>query len=84
MENAENALWIEIKNVVGAIKKISTVIVEHKGNINEIEQMGKKENINLYMEIDGVKNFPKLVRDLEKLEVVVTVTTVPSFGYVYG
>jgi energy-converting hydrogenase B subunit Q len=83
-EPAENALWIEIKNVVGAIKKISTVIAEHKGNINHIEQIGKKDTVNLYLEIEGTKNFQKLIKDLEKLEVVVNVTTVPSFGMVYG
>jgi energy-converting hydrogenase B subunit Q len=80
----QNALWIELKNVVGAIKSISTVIADHKGNITHIEQIGQKENAYLYLEIEGAENFPKLVKDMQKLAVAVSVTTVPTFANVYG
>jgi energy-converting hydrogenase B subunit Q len=84
MEKTEKALWIELKNVVGAMKDLSTTIAKHKGNISHIEQIGKKENVHLYIEIDKADDFEKLQKDLEKLKVVVSLTTVPSFANVYG
>lgn len=83
-KTSQNAVWIEIKNVVGAIKSITTVIADHRGNISHIEQIGQKENAYLYLEIEGVGNFQKLIKDLQKLPVTVNVTTVPTFGNVYG
>ncbi len=80
----ENALWIELKDVIGALKDICTVIAEHEGNIGHIEQIGKKETVHLYLEIEGVADFDRLVVDLKKLDVVVSVTTVPTFTQVYG
>jgi len=83
-EKTGKALWIELKDVVGAIKEISTVIAEHRGNIADIEQMGKKDTVNLYLEIENVDDFDRLVKSLRKLKVVVSLTTVPTFGNVYG
>ncbi|MBN2251392.1 MAG: DUF5612 domain-containing protein [Candidatus Altiarchaeota archaeon] len=84
MEKEGKAVWIELENVVGAIKGISSVIAEHEGNIGHIEQIGKKDTVHLYLEIEDVKDFEKLVKDLEELEVAVSVTTVPTFANVYG
>lgn len=83
-DSAGNALWIELRNVVGAIKDLSTVIAQHGGNISHIEQIGKKENVHLYLEIEDVKDFRKLIKDLRKLKVVVDIKTVPTFANVYG
>lgn len=80
----ENALWVELKNVIGALKDISTVIAEHNGNIEHIEQIGKKKTVHLYLEIGGVKDFNRLIGDLRRLGVVVSVTTIPTFTQVYG
>jgi len=60
------------------------VITEHKGNITDIEQVGRKENVYLYLEIEGADDFQKLVKDIRKLPVAVNVTTVPTFEDVYG
>jgi len=84
MEKTGKALWVELENVVGAIKGISTVIAKYKGNIQHIEQIGKKDTVNLYLEIEDVENFDRLIKDLKKLKVVVSVTTVPTFANVYG
>ncbi len=84
MEKTEKALWIELKNVVGAMKDITTTIAKHKGNICDIEQIGKKENVNLYLEVDKADDFDKLIKDLKKLSVIVNLTTVPSFANVFG
>jgi energy-converting hydrogenase B subunit Q len=65
-EKTGEALWIELKNVIGAIKDLSTTIAGHGGNIIHIE------------------HFAKLIKDLKKLKVVVKVTTVPTFGQIYG
>jgi energy-converting hydrogenase B subunit Q len=83
-EKTGEALWIELKNVIGAIKDLSTTIAGHGGNIIHIEQLGMRENVYLYFELEGVDDFAKLIKDLKKLKVVVKVTTVPTFGQIYG
>lgn len=84
MDKPENALWLEILNVVGALKEISSVIASHEGNISHIEQLGKRENVYLYLEIEEIDDFEGLIRELGKLKVVVSVTKVPTYGNVYG
>jgi energy-converting hydrogenase B subunit Q len=83
-EKTGEALWIELKNVIGAIKDLSTTIAGHGGNISHIEQIGMKENVYLYLELEGVDDFQKLIKELRKLKVTVKVTTVPTFGQIYG
>ena len=77
-------MWIELKNVVGALRDVSNVIVEHMGNISYIESIGEGKSVQLYLEISGVKNFDKLVSDMRKLKVVISVTTVLTFQKIYG
>jgi len=80
----ENAIWIELKNVIGALNSVSKVIVDHKGNISQIEHFGTGRTVHLYLEIEGLKNLGKLINDLKKLEVVVSISTVPTFTEIYG
>ena len=77
-------MWVELKNVVGALRDVSNVIVEHMGNISYIESIGEGKSVHLYLEISGIKNFDKLVSDMRKLKVVISVATVPTFQKVYG
>lgn len=79
-----DALWIELRDVVGALKDICTVIAEYGGNISHIEQIGKKGTVHLYLEIEGVGDFSRLMTELKKHDVVVSITTVPTFSQVYG
>jgi energy-converting hydrogenase B subunit Q len=80
----EKAIWIELKNVVGALKAISTVIADHGINIGNIDQIGAGKNIYFYLEIEKVRNLGRLIADLKKLPVVVSVSTVPTFSEIYG
>ncbi len=79
-----DALWIEVKNVIGALKQITTVIADHEGNITYIEEIGKGKTVHLYLEIEGVKNFELLVDELSSLDVIISITTVPTFTQIYG
>ena len=83
--NMKTALWIKIKNVVGALKGVSTVIASHKGNIVYIEQFGDStREAHLYLEIEGAEDKKRLVEDLTTLGVVLGVERVPTFGEIYG
>jgi len=84
MLKMENAIWIELKNVIGALNSVSKIIAEHKGNISQIEHFGMGKTVHLYLEIEGLKNLGKLINDLKRLEVAVSISTVPTFTEIYG
>ncbi len=77
------ALWIEIKNVVGALKEVTTIIASHEGNIVYIEQF-TQENAHLYIEIEGIRDIKELTGELSDLDVVLSVIGVPTFYEIYG
>jgi energy-converting hydrogenase B subunit Q len=80
----KRAIWVELKNIVGALKKISETIADHGINISYIEEIGEGEVVHLYLEMEGVGDLDKLIADLNKLDVVVSIKTVPTFYQVYG
>ncbi len=80
----KTVLWIKLKNVVGALRELSTVIAERKGNITYIEQIGSGNVVYLSLEIEGIKNRKPLIDGLKKLKPVLSVETVPSFSEIYG
>ncbi len=84
MVKPEKAVWVEIKNIVGALKDIASTIASHEGNISHIEQIGSGETVHLYLEIEGVGDLDKLVDEIDGLEVTVETNTVPTFYQVYG
>jgi energy-converting hydrogenase B subunit Q len=88
MENssAKTAFWIRIKNVIGALRDVSTVIAESEGNIVYIEQFGEHDEhgAHLYLEIEGLKDTEKLIKNLVKLNAIIDVKIVPTFGEIYG
>jgi len=84
MTEPEKAVWVEIKNVVGALKDIASTIASHDGNIVHIEQLGSGETVHLYLEIAGACDLYKLVEEIENLDVTVETSTVPTFYQVYG
>ncbi len=83
-KDSENALWIEIRDSIGAIKDISTEIALRKGNISHIEQFRDGNRIHLYLEIGGLRNLDGVVRNLGKLNSVSSVTIVPTLKKIYG
>ena len=80
----KRAIWIELKNVVGALKDVSGVIAGHGINISYIEEVGEGEIVHLYLEMEGVSDLNKLISDLDNLDVVISIKTVPTFYHVYG
>jgi len=80
----KRAIWIELKNVVGALKHVSGIIADHGVNISYIEEVGEGDIVHLYLEMEGVKDLDKLISDLDKLDVAVSIKTVPTFYQVYG
>ncbi|MEA1924780.1 MAG: DUF5612 domain-containing protein [Candidatus Altiarchaeota archaeon] len=84
MSEPEKAVWVEIRNVVGALKDIASTIASHGGNIVLIEQLGSGETVHLYLEITGSGDLDKLVEEIDGLEVTVETSTVPTFYQVYG
>jgi len=86
------ALWINPKNVVGALKKIAEKIAEFDGNIVYIEQFERVGKMWLYVEIEiNEQNeqkqeeiFKNLIEELKKLDVVLSVERVSSFNEIYG
>ncbi|HDN82921.1 MAG TPA: ACT domain-containing protein [Candidatus Altiarchaeales archaeon] len=78
------ALWIEVKNVVGALRDVADVIARHNINISYIEQKGNGNYVYLYLELENVKDIAGILNDLKKLEVVRSITQVPTFYEVYG
>ncbi len=79
-----NAIWIELKNVIGALNSISRVIAEHKGNIEDMEYLGEGKTVHLYLEIGGPGEIDRLINDLKGLDKVVSISTVPEFSRIYG
>ncbi len=84
MDQEENAIWIELKNVTGALQKVTATIAEYKGNIVHIEHITGDETVHLYLEIENISNMRPLIRDLTQLEVTIAITTVPTFHQIYG
>ncbi len=80
----KRAIWIELKNVVGALNDVSGIIASHEANISYIEEIGEGGTVHLYLEMEGVTDLDRLISDLNKLDVVVSIKTVPTFYQVYG
>ncbi|PKP56261.1 MAG: hypothetical protein CVT88_10385 [Candidatus Altiarchaeales archaeon HGW-Altiarchaeales-1] len=85
-------LWIEPKNVVGALGKIAGKIAEFNGNIVYIEQFERIKRMWLYVEIEtneqvqqkAAEKFENLITGLKELDVVLSVDNVSSFNEIYG
>lgn len=80
----KKAVWINLKNVVGALKAISSTIADHEVNISYIEEIGEGESVHLYLEVEEVKDLEGLLEDLNKLDVVLSIDSIPTFHQVYG
>ncbi|NCN64788.1 MAG: hypothetical protein GW779_00700 [Candidatus Altiarchaeum hamiconexum] len=86
------ALWIEPKNIVGALGKIAGKIAGFNGNILYIEQFERAGRMWLYVEIETdepdkqktAEKFEILITGLKELDVVLSVENVSSFSEIYG
>ncbi|OQX21728.1 MAG: hypothetical protein BWK75_02540 [Candidatus Altiarchaeales archaeon A3] len=84
-------LWIEPKNVIGALKEITGRIADFNWNIVYIEQFERVKRMWLYVEIEilvdekeALEKFKILVTKLKELDVVLSVENVSPFNEIYG
>ncbi len=80
----EKAIWIELKDVVGALKDVSCVIADHGVNIKYIEEIIVGGLVHLYLEVENEGNLEKLFEDLGRLDVVLSIVWIPTFHQIYG
>lgn len=83
------ALWIEPKNVIGALGKIAERIAKFNGNIVYIEQFERAGRMRLYIELEILENkqldkIENLIMRLKELDIVLSVERVSSFNEIYG
>jgi len=86
------ALWIEPKNIVGALGKIAGKIAGFNGNILYIEQFERAGRMWSYGESETdepdkqktAEKFEILITGLKELDVVLSVENVSSFSEIYG
>lgn len=69
----------------GALHEVTGVIASHGINITFTQQFViKKDESLVYMELEGVKNFEKLLQDLKKLDIIRIISEQTPFQQVYG
>ncbi|MCS4541733.1 MAG: DUF5612 domain-containing protein [Euryarchaeota archaeon] len=69
----------------GALHEVTGVIASHGINITFTQQFViKKDESLVYMELEGVKNFEKLLQDLKKLDIIRVISEQTPFQQVYG
>lgn len=81
------ALWIEPKNVIGALGKIAERIAKFNGNIVYIEQFERAGRMRLYIELELESkelDIENLIMKLKELDIVLSVERVSSFNEIYG
>lgn len=69
---------------VGALHKMTGVIVRHGGNIVSVDILEHGDRSAVHFEIEHIEDADALERDLLGLDVVATVDRVPSMLLVYG
>jgi len=71
------ALNLLVKEGAGVLNRITKIILEHKGNITDIDVTGKrKERVMIYVEIEDIKESEKLIKQLSALDSVFKATEV--------
>lgn len=68
----------------GLLRDITTVIAKHGGNIRYIQQFPMDEEVQIYFELEDIKDFESLISDLNKVESVILVEKTRSFESIYG
>jgi energy-converting hydrogenase B subunit Q len=68
----------------GLLRDVSTVIAEHDVNITYIQQFMQDEVVQIYFELEGVRDLEKLKADLLKVEDVIEVEVHRPFKEIYG
>jgi energy-converting hydrogenase B subunit Q len=68
----------------GLLRDVSTVIAEHDVNITYIQQFMQDDVVQIYFELDGVRNLEKLKADLLRVSDVIEVEVHKPFEEIYG
>jgi len=79
------ALDVTVEDKPGVLHAITTLISEAKANIAHISTGERRAGkAKIYLELEGRRNLPKLVRGLSKTKDVLRVKEVPTFTEIYG
>ncbi|MHB8631859.1 MAG: DUF5612 domain-containing protein [Candidatus Limnocylindria bacterium] len=80
------ALVCEGADRPGTLHAITTVILEHRGNITgiEIPERGERARVHVEVDLPGDGDADALVRQLRALDVLERVDAVPTMAEVYG
>lgn len=68
----------------GLLRDISTIIAAHDANIRYIQQFLLDGEVQIYFELEEVKDLEKLGLDLKKVEDVISIETYRPFEQIYG
>ncbi|WP_456475299.1 DUF5612 domain-containing protein [Candidatus Pyrohabitans sp.] len=68
----------------GLLRDVSTVIAEHDVNITYVQQFMQDEVVQIYFELEGVRDLEKLKADLLGVSDVVEVEVHKPFEEIYG
>jgi energy-converting hydrogenase B subunit Q len=68
----------------GLLRDVSTVIAEHDVNITYIQQFMQDDVVQIYFELDGVRDLDKLKADLLRVNDVIEVEVHKPFEEIYG
>ncbi|HEV2035576.1 MAG TPA: DUF5612 domain-containing protein [Candidatus Dormibacteraeota bacterium] len=78
-------LLVATRDEPGVLYRVSETIFHHGANVTYIAGGAHKENVaELQLEVTGTKDEARLVADLQALEGVTKVSTVPTFERIYG
>jgi energy-converting hydrogenase B subunit Q len=72
------------KDRKGLLRDITTVIAAHDVNIKYIQQFLQDDEIQIYFELEGVKDADKLINELKTVQDVISVEIYRPFEQIYG
>ncbi|MDI6655495.1 MAG: DUF5612 domain-containing protein, partial [Candidatus Hydrothermarchaeota archaeon] len=72
------------KDRKGLLRDITTIIAAHDVNIKYIQQFLQDDEIQIYFELEGVKDADKLMNELKTVQDVISVEIYRPFEQIYG
>lgn len=72
------------KDRKGLLRDITTIIASHDVNIKYVQQFLQDDEIQIYFELEDVKDREKLIADLKTVQDVISVEIYRPFEQIYG
>ncbi|HEY8475880.1 MAG TPA: DUF5612 domain-containing protein [Chloroflexota bacterium] len=85
MPNGEVALVLRVEDRPGVLHRLTGVISEHGANIAYVDITDRRDGqASIYFELESVSDREALLRDLQRLDIVLSVESTPSFWRLFG